>query len=86
MIGNGRNESSGVNGRQRFHASGNQVGALLELGFERGIILAQKPIHRSNQTNNFLFRHFQPAADGVGVRRIVQLGGFDQILASQEQA
>jgi hypothetical protein len=86
VIGNRRNEDLCVDGGDGFYASSDQLGALPELGFESRIILTQEPIHGRHQSDHFFLRHFQTATHGVGVGRIVQLGGFDQILAPQQQA
>ena len=85
VIGYGRNEGFGVDRGEGFETGSDEVGTLLEFGFEGGVTLAQEPIHGGDETDDFFLGDFHAAANGVGVGGIVKLGGLDEILAAEEE-
>ena len=82
----GGNKHLGLHRRDALQLPGNPLRPLAVLGFHGGIVLAQKPIHRGNQADDFFLRHFHSATDGIRVRGIILFGGLDQIFSAQEQA
>jgi len=86
VVGDGRDENCGFDGRYFFYLLGNAIGAFAKLRLHCGVVLAQKPIHSGDHADDVFLGDFQAATDSVGIGRIIEARSIDEIFSSEKQA